>query len=132
MTFNCCSNQSVLNGGNRGILEVIGSIDALHIKSKGELAVATIIVNYEAVLIVGILNIVIGIALHVGARNTMASICILIDGHSLEIGITPNASELSGGHRVTEHHVDQAGIIRLDHVQISVERDDVVEVHEVN
>ena len=62
----------------------------------------------------------------------MASICILIDGHGLEIGFTSDASELSGGHRITEHHVDQAGIIRLDHVQISVERDDVVEVHEVN
>jgi hypothetical protein len=83
VTFNCCSNQSALNRGNRGIQEVIGSIDALHVKSKGELAVATIIVNYEAVFIVGILNIVIGIALHVRARNAMASICIFIDGHCL-------------------------------------------------
>jgi hypothetical protein len=116
VTLNCCSNQSVLNGGNRGILEVIGSFDAYHVKSKGELAVTTIIVNYEAVLIVRILNIVIGIALHVRARDAMASICILIDGHCLEIGITPDASELSGGHRITEHHIDQAGIIRLDHV----------------
>jgi hypothetical protein len=116
VTLNCCSNQSVLNGGNRGILEVIGSFDALHVKRKVELSVTTIIVNYEAVLIVGILNIVIGIALHVRARDAMASICILIDGHGLETGITSDASELSGGLRVTEHHVDQAGIIRLDHV----------------
>ena len=131
MTLNFCSNQSVINGGNRGILEVIGSFDAYHVKSKGELAVTTIIVNYEAVLIVRILNIVIGIALHVRARDAMASICILIDGHCLEIGFTSYPSELSGGHWVTEHHVDRAGIIRLDRVQISVERNDIVEVHEV-
>jgi hypothetical protein len=117
VTFNCCSNEPVINGFNRGILEVIGSIDALHIKSKGELSVATIIVNYEAVLIVWILNIELGIALHVWARKNIAAIFILIDSHGLEIGIAPNAKELIGGHWITENHVDRVGIkISLDRV----------------
>ena len=104
----------------------------MHVKSKAEFTVSTIIVNYKAILIVRILNVIIGICLHVRASNALASSGILVDGHGLEIGITANASELGGGHRITENHVDYAAIIRFDHVKITVEGDDIVEVHEVN
>ena len=132
VTFNRCSNQAIVNWGDRSILEVIGSIDALHIKSKAELAVATVIVNFKAILIVWILNVIIGIALHVRARNAMASISIFVYSHGLESGIATNACELGGSHRITEHHVDQAGIIRLDRVNFTMEGNNVVEVHKVN